>query len=131
MFPKHIQPRIIDRPALMSAKVTRRSCGSCSSTSSPRFRSSDAQSKSVVAQASEFFFVMLDALFEVVFSVAQYSVNQSSQMVGHGDDGLWRAKSGAQAPILGPQGAFAVTQALSTQAQGVGGTVINLASGSA
>jgi hypothetical protein len=80
---------------------------------------------------SEFFFVMLDALFDVVFSVAQHSVNQTRQMVCHGDDGLWSAKSGSQAAILGSQSAFAVTQALSRQPQGVGGTVINLASGSA
>jgi hypothetical protein len=46
------------------------------------------------ALESEFLFVMLDAFFDILFSVAQHAVDQSSQMVGHGDDRIWSAKYG-------------------------------------
>ena len=83
------------------------------------------------ALESEFLFVMLDAFFDIVLPIAQHAVDEPSQIVSHGDDSLWSAESGSQAPVLGSQGAFTVSQTLSTKPQGVGSKVVNLARGSA
>jgi len=48
-------------------------------------------------------------------------------MMGHGNDCLWGAKSGLQAPVLGSQHAFTVGQTVSAKPQGVGSTIVNLA----
>src|ERR1700745_559070 len=61
------------------------------------------------ALESEFLFIMLDAFFDIVFSVAQHAIDYASQMMGHSDDGLWSAKSGSQAAVLGSEGAFAMS----------------------
>jgi hypothetical protein len=58
------------------------------------------------ALESEFQFVLLNAFFDIVLSVTQHAVNQPCQMVGHGHDCLWRAKSGSQAPVFSSQRAF-------------------------
>jgi hypothetical protein len=47
-------------------------------------------------------FVMFDTFFETLFPVAQHAVEQPSQMVGHGDDGFWSAKSGSKRRYLAP-----------------------------
>ena len=79
------------------------------------------------ALESEFQFVLVNPFFDVVLSVTQHAVDQSCQMVGHGHDCLWGAKSGSQAPVLGSQRAFTVGQTLSAKPQGVGSTIVNLA----
>ena len=79
----------------------------------------------------KFAFVVLDTFFDVVFSVAQHSVNQARQVVSHRYDCFWSAKSGSQAAVLGSQRALAVSQALGAEAQGVGSTVVNLTGDSA
>src|ERR1700757_719451 len=71
------------------------------------------------ALESEFQFVLLDPCFDVVLSVAQHAVDQSCQMVGHGHDCFWGAKSSSQASVLGSQGAFTVGQTLSAKPQGL------------
>ena len=51
---------------------------------------------------SKFLFVMLNAFFDILFSVAQHAVEQPSQMVGHGQDRVWGAKSGRKRRYLAP-----------------------------
>src|SRR5215471_852029 len=46
------------------------------------------------ALESEFLLVMLDAFFDIVFSVAQHPIDQPGQVMGHSDDRLRGAKSG-------------------------------------
>jgi hypothetical protein len=79
------------------------------------------------ALESEFEFVLVNAFFDIGLSVTQHAVDQPCQMMCHGHDCLWGAKSGSQAPVLGSERAFTVGQTLSAKPQGVGSTIVNLA----
>jgi len=82
------------------------------------------------ALQSDLLFVMFDTFFKVFVPIAQHTINEPSEMMGHSDDSLGSAESGSQAAIFGSQRALAVGEALGTKSKGVSGSVVDLARGS-
>src|SRR4029077_17104640 len=78
----------------------------------------------------ELLFVMFDTFFNVFVPIAQHTINEPSEMMGHSDDGLGSTESGSQAAIFGSQRALTVGEALGTKSKGVSGSVVDLARGS-
>src|SRR5258708_23459367 len=78
----------------------------------------------------EHLFVMFDTFFNVFVPIAQHTINEPSEMMGHSDDGLGSTESGSQAAIFGSQRALTVGEALGTKSKGVSGSVCDPARGS-
>src|SRR5258706_1980681 len=82
------------------------------------------------ALQSELLLVMFDTFLNVFVPIAQHTINEPSEMMGHSDDSLGSAESGSQTAIFGSQRALAVGEALGTKSKGVSGSVVDLARGS-
>src|SRR5215467_6353676 len=52
---------------------------------------------------SIFFFVVLHPLVDVLFSIAQHTVDEAGEHVGHRRDGFWCTQTGSQATELSSQ----------------------------
>src|SRR5260221_14497359 len=82
------------------------------------------------ALQSELLLVMFDTFLNVFVPIAQHTINEPSEMMGHSADSLGSAEAGSQTAIFGSQRALAVAEALGTKSKGVSGSVVDLARGS-
>ena len=77
----------------------------------------------------EFRFILVDTLFDEILPVAD-AIDQSSEVMGDGDDCFGSAKSGFETTVFCAERTLAMGQALSAQAQGVGSSIVDFARGS-
>jgi hypothetical protein len=71
--------------------------------------------------------VLGNSLFDILPSVAQHSIDQTGQMVSHGDNGFWGAQAAFEGAILRSERCLAVSQALCAQPQRVCSSIVNFA----
>ena len=69
-------------------------------------------------------------MFDVVLSVTEHSIDQSSKMASHGNDCFASTKFGFKSTVLCSEHALAMSQALSAKSQGVSSSVVDFAGGS-
>jgi transposase len=81
------------------------------------------------ALEAEFDFVFSNSLFEVLAPVAQHSIDQTGEMVSHGNNGFGSAQAAFEAAILCPERGLAVSQTLRAQPQRIGSSIVNFARG--
>ena len=77
----------------------------------------------------EFKFVLVDALVDVILSAAEYAIDQSSEMVSHGNDCFGSTESGFKATVFCSERALAISEALGAKSQGVGSSIVDFARG--
>ena len=71
----------------------------------------------------------MDALFDVILSVAEHAIDQSGEMVSHGNDRFWSTESGFEAAVFCSERALAISEALGAKSQGVGSSIVDFARG--
>ena len=72
----------------------------------------------------------MDALFDVVLSVAEHAIDQSSKMVSHGNDCFGSPESGFKATVFCSERALAMSEALGAKSQGVSSSIVDFAGSS-
>ena len=77
----------------------------------------------------EFKFVLVDALFDVILSVAEHAIDQSSEMVSHGNDCFGSAESAFKAAVFCSERALAISEALGAKSQSVSRSIVDFAGG--
>jgi hypothetical protein len=72
----------------------------------------------------------VDALFGVILSITEHSIDQSSKMASHGNDCFGSTKFGSKSTVLCSERALAMNQALNAKSQGVSSSVVDFAGSS-
>ena len=67
----------------------------------------------------------MDTLFDVILSVAEHAIDQSSEVMGDGDDCFGSAESGSEATVFCSERTLAMGEALGAKAQGVGSSIVD------
>ena len=69
----------------------------------------------------------MNALFDVILSVVEHAIDQSSEMVSHGNDCFGSTESGFKAPVFCSERALAISEALGAKSQSVSRSIVDFA----